>query len=443
MFSKFGFKNYINEGLKSINFYKPTEVQDIIIPKILNGENVIGKSQTGTGKTHAFILPLLQKLNEDLKEVQVTIIVPTRELGNQIYDEINKIIKFSLKPIDLKLFVGGTDRNIELEKLSKNQPQIVIGTIGKLNDLAIKENALKLYTSKYVVVDEVDMVFDLSEIDEIDKVFSVFKDINFMSFSATIPQNVITFLNKYIDKATVIDLIGKNVKKDSIDHIFIPTKNKNKDELLLNLLSSMKPYLALIFANTVKKVDELSLFLSSNGFKVCKITGELEARERKQVLKRLKDGMYQYCVATDIAARGIDITGVSHVINYELPQDVEYYIHRIGRTARFDSTGYAISFYDFLDEAYLNNLKAKGLNYVYMNLKDGVLVPTKERNHKVHKETKEEIAIHKKHPMPKKVKPGYRKKRKEEIKKEIKKEKKERISEMYRKRAMKNRYENR
>ena len=442
MFSKYNFKDYINEGLKNIGFLKPTEIQEEVIPLALDGYNIVGKSQTGTGKTHAFILPILEKLDEKSDDTQAVVIVPTRELGKQIYDEFLKITKYSIDTIDIRLYVGGTDRLQELERLKKSSPQIVIGTIGKLTDLAITENVLKLHEAKMIVIDEADMVFEYSELKDIDKLFSRFQDFQVMSFSATIPTNLKNFLDKYLESALFIDLVGKNVKKDNIKHVFIPTKNKNKDILLCDLLKTFNPYLALIFANTVKKVDEISLMLAQNGFKVGKLSGELEPRERKQVLKRIKDGVYQYVVCSDIAARGMDIIGVSHVINYELPTEVEYYIHRIGRTARFDSTGIAISFYDYDDESYLKKLKEKGLSYEFMLLKDGELKPTKERNNKPKKESEAVIAIHKKHPMPKKVKPGYRKKRNEVIQKEIKKEKKARISEMYRKRAQKNRYQN-
>ena len=441
-FMDYNFKEYIYRGLEAIKFKNPTDIQQIVIPKALSGINIIGKSQTGTGKTHAFLLPLLQKLDESLDEVQIVIIVPTRELGGQIYEELNKLTKFSDTAIDARLYVGGTDRNEELERLKKSQPQIVIGTIGKISDLAIASNTLKIHTAKYVVIDEADMVFEMQELVDIDKVFGRFQDIQVLSFSATIPQSLITFLNRYITNNEVIDLIGKKVQKESIEHLFIPTKNKSKDELLCELLKMLQPYLALIFANTVKKVDEIALMLAENGFKITKITGDLEPRERKQVIKRIKDGVYQYVVCSDIAARGMDIVGVSHVINYEMPDDIEYYIHRIGRTARFDSSGQAISFYDYEDENYLKKLVSKGLSYKFVNLKNGELIATRERNVKIKKETAAEVAIHKKHPVPKKVKPGYKKKRKEVIEKEIKKEKRARISEIYRRRAKKN-YENR
>ena len=146
-FNIYNFKEYIYKGLESINFLAPTEIQSKIIPLALTNCNIIGKSQTGTGKTHSFILPILQKINEDINEVQATIVVPTRELAGQIFDDFQDIIKYSDKKIDIRMFVGGTNRNAEIDKLNKSQPQIVIGTVGKLKDLASDNNLLKIYTS--------------------------------------------------------------------------------------------------------------------------------------------------------------------------------------------------------------------------------------------------------------------------------------------------------
>ena len=430
-FNIYNFKEYIYKGLESINFLAPTEIQSKIIPLALTNCNIIGKSQTGTGKTHSFILPILQKINEDINEVQATIVVPTRELAGQIFDDFQDIIKYSDKKIDIRMFVGGTNRNAEIDKLNKSQPQIVIGTVGKLKDLASDNNLLKIYTSKIVVIDEADMVLELSEIEDVDSVFSRFKDSQYLSFSATFTNDLVNFINKYISNNKYIDLVGNTPLKESINHVFIPTKNKNKDDVLCDLLNVVKPYLALIFANTVEKVDEISKMLSEKGFKVGKITGNLEPRERKQVIRRIKDGLYQYVVCSDIASRGMDINGVSHIINYELPKEIEYYIHRIGRTARFESTGMAISFYDYDDYAYLNKLSSKKITYEFMTITNGELVVTNTRNYGGKQMKTSEIAIHKKHPLGKKVKPGYRKKRNEVIKKEVRELKRKKIDSKY------------
>lgn len=437
-FKNFKFKEFINKGLQAIGFITPTEIQKIVIPKALKYQSIIGKSATGTGKTHAFILPILQNLTDETY-VQAVIISPTRELAQQLFTELNKLIEFN-PSIDARIYVGGTNRDAEIKRLEKSQPQIVVGTIGKIKDLAIDENVLKIHRARTVVIDEADMVFEANEMEEVDKIFSVFtQDVQMLTFSATIPNDLIKFLNKYLSKCELIDITNKAISKDSIEHVFIPTKNKDKNELLLTLLNSFNPFLALIFANTKTKVDEIAEYLSNNNIRLLKLTGDLEARERKQVLKRIKDGQVQFVVASDIASRGIDIHGVSHVINYELPDDIEFYIHRTGRTARHDFDGVAISFYDYEDDLYIEKLKNKGLTCKYKTIKDGQLVPTKERNYRIKsKETLEiEAQVHKKYPVPKKVKPGYKKKRKALITKELKQIKKARISEMYRKRNKK------
>lgn len=439
-FANYDLKPYINEGLRNIEFYETTEIQSIVIPKIMNKENVICKSNTGTGKTHAFIIPMLQNLDEEDKSIQATIICPTRELCEQIFKEINKIIKYNSE-IDCRMYIGGTDREQEIKRLEKSQPQIVIGTIGKINDLAVNNNYLKIHTSSIVVIDEADMVFEDNDLEEVDKVFTKFSEnIEIALFSATMSNEVIKFINHYLKKCEVINITNKKeLIKSEINHAFIPTKNQDKFELLISILKTFNPYLCLIFANTKEKVNEIAAFLADSGITVGKLTGDLQPRERKQVLKRIKDGAFKYVVCSDIASRGLDITGVSHVINFELPKDIDFFIHRVGRTARYHLDGVAISFYDYEDDVYINNLRRKGLTCTYMALKEGVLKETSKRNRppKSKKVVKIEEELHLKTPMPKKVKPGYKKKRNEKIKKELRKMKRKSIDSMYHKKGHK------
>ena len=436
-FTNLNLKDYINEGLRNIEFYETTEIQSIVIPKILRHENVICRSHTGTGKTHAFIIPMLENLDEDNKDVQATIICPTRELCEQIYNEVNKIIKYN-KDIDCRMFIGGSDRDQEIKRLEKSQPQIVIGTVGKIKDLAVDNNYLRIHTSSLVVIDEADMVFEDSNLEEVESVFNKFyADIEIALFSATMSAEVIKFVNKYLKKCEVIDITDKNqLTKSEINHIFIPTKTMDKNQLLLDLLKTFTPYLVLIFANTKEKVHDIAAFLADNGIVCTKLTGDLQPRERKQVLKRIKDGAYKYVVCSDIASRGLDIEGVSHVINYELPKDIDFFIHRVGRTARYHLDGVAISFYDYEDDDYIKKLRNKGLTCTYMELKDGVLKETSRRNRppKPRHVLKIEEELHLKTPMPKKVKPGYRKKRNKDIKRKLQAMKRQKIDSLYYKR---------
>jgi len=440
-FTDYKFKSYIQKALQEINFFEPTPIQELTIERALKKESLIIESATGSGKTHAFLLPVFQKLNEADESVQAVIISPTRELANQLFEVASQIAKHSEKEIFIMKLTGGTDREKEVNRLQKSQPHIVIGTIGRIVDLAIDSNVLKIHNANMVVIDEADMVFTHKEILEVDKIMGKIQGFpQFLIFSATIPKGLRQFLNKYLENVQAITIQETNLTTTNIEHYMLQCKAKKKDDVLLTLLENINPYLAIIFVNTKEEVERLALFLAENGYKVGKIHGSMEDRNRKQMLKRINNLEFKYVVASDIVARGIDIEGVSHVINYDLPKDVEFYIHRTGRTARFNNTGYAYSLYAYEDDSYIKLLQAKGLKPKFIKINKGEIIEVKFFVKKELSKTQEIIQrVHRETPLPKKVKPGYKKKRKEEIEKKIKKEKKARISEIYRQRAAKER----
>lgn len=440
-FTDYKFKSYIQKALQEINFFEPTPIQELTIERALKKESLIIESATGSGKTHAFLLPVFQKLNEADESVQAVIISPTRELANQLFEVASQIAKHSEKEIFIMKLTGGTDREKEVNRLQKSQPHIVIGTIGRIVDLAIDSNVLKIHNANMVVIDEADMVFTHKEILEVDKIMGKIQGFpQFLIFSATIPKGLRQFLNKYLENVQAITIQETNLTTTNIEHYMLQCKAKKKDDVLLTLLENINPYLAIIFVNTKEEVERLALFLAENGYKVGKIHGSMEDRNRKQMLKRINNLEFKYIVASDIVARGIDIEGVSHVINYDLPKDVEFYIHRTGRTARFNNTGYAYSLYAYEDDSYIKLLQAKGLKPKFIKINKGEIIEVKFFVKKELSKTQEIIQrVHRETPLPKKVKPGYKKKRKEEIEKKIKKEKKARISEIYRQRAAKER----
>ena len=440
-FTDYKFKSYIQKALQEINFFEPTPSQELTIERALKKESLIIESATGSGKTHAFLLPVFQKLNEADESVQAVIISPTRELANQLFEVASQIAKHSEKEIFIMKLTGGTDREKEVNRLQKSQPHIVIGTIGRIVDLAIDSNVLKIHNANIVVIDEADMVFTHKEILEVDKIMGKIQGFpQFLIFSATIPKGLRQFLNKYLENVQAITIQETNLTTTNIEHYMLQCKAKKKDDVLLTLLENINPYLAIIFVNTKEEVERLALFLAENGYKVGKIHGSMEDRNRKQMLKRINNLEFKYVVASDIVARGIDIEGVSHVINYDLPKDVEFYIHRTGRTARFNNTGYAYSLYAYEDDSYIKLLQAKGLKPKFIKINKGEIIEVKFFVKKELSKTQEIIQrVHRETPLPKKVKPGYKKKRKEEIEKKIKKEKKARISEIYRQRAAKER----
>ena len=431
-FKEYNFKSYIQDALKRLSFDEPTLVQEKVIPEALKKNSLVVESATGSGKTHAFLLPIFQNLDENNKNVQAVILSPTRELAAQLFNVAKEIVEGT--EVDVRLFIGGQNRETEIKRLSSSQPQVVIGTLGRISDLAIKANVLKIYQANTLVVDEADMVFDEKDLVEVDKVISLIQDEpQFLVFSATMPKSLRIFVNKYLSGVDEIIIEEKSLTKEAIEHVMIPCKARAKEEVLLELLETITPYMAIIFANTKEKVDHLSSFLASNNYKVAKIHGDLDERERKQILKRIHDLKYQYIVASDIAARGIDIEGISDVINFDLPKDTEFYIHRSGRTARYEATGRVFSLYTYDTENYVDELKKKGLNPIFMKIVDHELIQTKlpkSRNLTVVQEA--EAALHQKYKLPKKVKPGYKKKRMEKINKELRKVKRSRVEEIYR-----------
>ena len=436
-FKDFHFREFIYKALEEINFTDPTLVQTKVLPKAIKGQSLMVESATGSGKTHSFMMPIFQTIDVNDRSCQAVIISPTRELAEQLYNVAVQIAKHSKPEISIAKVIGGIDRDTELKRYERLEPQIVIGTVGRIHDLVITSNVLKIHNAKTIVIDEADMIFEEKEIQEVDHIMGKIQNMpQFLIFSATISKGLRAFLNKYLQNIETIILEEKNLTKDNIEHLMLQCKAKQKEHVLLDLLQVINPYLAIIFVNKKDKVESLSMMLAENGFKVGKIHGAMDDRDRKQMLRRIKNLEFKYVVASDIAARGIDIEGVSHVINFDLPVDIEFYIHRTGRTARFNNTGTAISLYAYDDDAYVNGLREKGLVVKFVKLVDGELVPTKLVKRSGHSFVRDiETKVHQQVRMPKKVKPGYKKKRKAEIDKKIRKAKREYISEIYKRKA--------
>ncbi|ERJ13813.1 DEAD/DEAH box helicase [Haloplasma contractile] len=425
-FKDFGFKPFIYDALNALKFEEPTKIQQEVIPLIQKGKDVIGQSQTGSGKSHAFLLPLINELVPNKGEVQYVITTPTRELAEQIHNMTTEIVKHSEVDFKVKRYVGGRDRDKELAWLENNQPDIVIGTPGRIWDLSIKEKKLLIYKTKYFVVDEADMTLEAGFLKEIDNMAGTMdENLQMMVFSATIPEQLKPFLKKYMKVPIHIDLTDQNVTPVKLVHNLMPTRNRDKNKMLINIFNVINPFLAIIFTNTRKDASEVANFLRDKGMKVGEIHGDLTSRNRSRMMREIRDLKYQYIVATDIAARGIDIEGVSHIINYSLPSDPEFYIHRSGRTSRKNTEGLVISLYDREDDDYLSRLEKRGIKFNYIDISKKEFVPTKERNKRKTREKKEMSEIEKKArgkvKKKKRVAPGYKKKYKWKVENEMKK----------------------
>ena len=415
-FERFNLKPFIIESVKELGFFEPTEIQERLIPTVLKGDSVIGQSQTGTGKTHAYLLPMIQKVNPYKEAVQAIITAPTRELAAQIYQEVLKITKNSEEEIAVRLYIGGTDKQRTIEKL-KHQPHIVVGTPGRINDL-VKEQALFVHSAPILIIDEADLMLEMGFLEDVDQIASRMAEaLQMLIFSATIPEKLKPFLKKYMENPKYIQVEPKQVTAAKIEHYLLPARHRNKLELVFQALETFNPYLAIVFTNTKKKADEVADRLMGKGLKVGRIHGGLSPRERKQMMKQILDLDYQYIVATDLAARGIDIQGISHVINYELPSDLDFYIHRVGRTARAGYSGIALTIYEDRDEDALNKLENKGIEFRHCDLHDHEWVDLGDRNKRnKRKRQVNEIDLKAKSIIkkPKKVKPGYKKKLQQE-----------------------------
>lgn len=421
-FAQFGFKPFIDAALKEIGFKEPTEVQARLIPLILKRRSVVGQSQTGSGKTHTFLLPIFQTIDPELTEVQAVITTPSRELAYQIYDAAKQIAKHSEKEILVHNYVGGTDKQRQIEKLEHRQPQIVIGTPGRVLDL-MKSQALDVHNASVLVVDEADMTLDLGFLKETDAIASAMpKELQMMVFSATIPDKLKPFLRKYMTDPIVEVVENKNVISPTIDNWLISTKGRDRNQLIYQLLTMGQPYLALVFANTKERVDDLTRYLRSQGLRVAKIHGGILPRERKRTMREIQNMEYQFVVATDLAARGIDIEGVSQVINDDIPEDLEFFIHRVGRTGRNGMEGTAITLYAPSEDKMIAELENLGISFEEKKLSNGELVASYDRNRRFKRRTRSNkldpkiVGMVKKE--KKKRKPGYKNKIKRAIKRD-------------------------
>lgn len=413
-FEGFAFQPFIYQALQDKNFTEPTEVQEKLIPVIKKGTSVVGQSQTGSGKTHTFLLPLMNKIKPNKDEVQVVITAPSRELATQIYQAAKQIAQFSTPEVRVTNFVGGTDKQRQLDRLKNQQPHVVIGTPGRILDM-MNEKALAVHTAFAFVIDEADMTLDMGFLAEVDQIAGRLPEkLQMLVFSATIPEKLRPFLKKYMENPLIEEIRPKAVISETIDNWLIPTKGKNTNALIYDLLTIGHPYLAIVFANTKTRVDEITDYLREQGLKVAKIHGDITPRERKRVMRQVQNLDFQYVVATDLAARGIDIEGVSHVINTEIPDDLDFFIHRVGRTGRNQLSGTAITLYGPSDEESIAAIEDLGVTFKPKEIKQGEIVDSYDRNRRKKREkNRDELDPTLKGLVKKKkknIKPGYKKK---------------------------------
>jgi len=403
--------------IKAIGFKMPTLIQEAIIPDILKGEDVVGISRTGSGKTHAYLIPVMEKADVESEQIQAVITAPTRELAMQIYAQAKKMCLFK-KGLRIRLYAGGTDRNREIKQLNREQPHIVIGTPGKIRDLFLDEGLLRLDQAQMLIIDEADMTLEYGFLDTIDAFAGHMREnLQMICFSATIPDQLKPFLKRYMHRPQIVRIEDSVTKKAQIRHILVPCYHHTYVQTVLRILPGFQPYVCLIFANSRKEATEIAEELREHHLAVTELHGDLSSRKRRQAMKQLSMAQNTYVVATDLAARGIDVAEVTHVISCGFPKDLKYYIHRAGRTGRMDADGVCYALYRESDEAAVRSLMKQGIHFEHMRFHGGgwqVLRPFGQKHSEKDSRMKQEISrmMTKKNT---KVKPGYKKKRQSAI----------------------------
>ncbi|MDU5081122.1 ATP-dependent RNA helicase [Tissierella sp. P1] len=332
----------VQKGICDMGFEEMSPIQSQAIPVILEGRDIIGQAQTGTGKTAAFGIPIIERCDPNGNYVQALVLCPTRELSIQVAEEIGKLAKYK-KGISVVPIYGGQPIDRQIKALKKGV-NIVIGTPGRVLD-HIRRRTLKIDNVSMMVLDEADEMFDMGFRDDIALVMNDLKEERqTIFFSATMPPEIMKFAASYQANPEIIKVVHKELTVPKVEQVYFELKQHMKTEILSRLVDMYNPKLTVVFCNTKKKVDELTEELQGRGYFADGLHGDLKQNQRDTVMGKFRKGTIDILIATDVAARGIDVDDVDLVINYDMPQDEEYYVHRIGRTARAGREGKAFSF---------------------------------------------------------------------------------------------------
>lgn len=354
-FTELGINKELDAVLRNNKISEPTTIQELSIPQILKGEDLIGKAQTGTGKTLAFLLPVFEKLNAKDKNTQALVISPTRELAIQIANEAEKLKKY--KNVNITTVYGGSSIEKQTKRLKKGS-QLVIGTPGRIVDL-LKRRRLNLFNLETLVLDEADEIMNMGFIDDVKFIIEKTpKDRQTLLFSATMPKSIKSISKNSTKNPVRVEVKDKPLTEGQIEEVKIRTTDRKKYDDLVNYVNEENPFMAIIFCRTKMRVKNLAIKLKEEGFSVDEIHGDLNQAKREKALKKFRKLETRFLVATDVAARGLDIDGITHVINYDEPEREADYVHRIGRTGRANEKGTAVTFVvqkDFEDRKKRNN----------------------------------------------------------------------------------------
>ena len=355
-FKEFGFKEEINKAIEDLGFKTPMPVQEQAIPTILyNDINLIALAQTGTGKTAAFGLPIINRIDFDNKDVQALVICPTRELCIQIANDLKKYSKY-LKSAKIVPVYGGASIELQIKDLKK-KPQIVVATPGRLNDLLLRKK-IDISSINYMVLDEADEMLNMGFKDDLDNILSATSENkNTYLFSATMPKEVEQIAKEYISNPVRIQIGERNQGSDNVQHFYYLVHQKDRYLALKRIADYYPNIYGIIFCRTKVETQEVADMLIKDGYNADSLHGDLSQAQRDHVMSRFRLRNIQMLVATDVAARGLDVNNLTHVINYELPDELEQYVHRSGRTGRADNQGISIAIINLKEKHKIKKLE--------------------------------------------------------------------------------------
>ena len=341
-FSELNCSKEILRAVEDMGFEEATPIQTMAIPVALAGKDLVGQAQTGTGKTAAFAIPMLENIDLSNKSVQTLVLCPTRELAVQISEEVNRIGKY-MRGLHILPIYGGQDIERQIRGL-RSGAQVIIGTPGRVLD-HLRRKTLKLNKLKMLVLDEADEMLNMGFREDIELVIEeVDHSIQTMLFSATMPKEILNIINKYQKDPEILKVAHTQLSAPSIEQVYLEMKDRDKMEILTRLIDIYNYKLSIVFCNTKKRVDEVTDMLQARGYMCDKIHGDMKQTLRMNVINKFKRGDIEILIATDVAARGLDIDNVEAVFNYDMPTHEEYYVHRIGRTGRAGKEGISFTF---------------------------------------------------------------------------------------------------
>ena len=354
-FSSLGISGELVQALEELNITEPTPIQKQAIPFALEGKDLIAQAQTGTGKTFAFLLPIIENIDITSEYVQALIVTPTRELALQITNEVQKLIAH-LEDVNVLAVYGGQDVEKQLNKLKKNV-QIVIATPGRLLD-HLRRESIDLSNVSFLVLDEADQMLHIGFLPEVESIIAQTSSARqTMLFSATMSVDVKSLAKKHMKNPQTVQIEKKQGPAEKVEQLAVQTTDRGKQGTLIHLIKTQQPFMAVIFCRTKRRVSKLFGILQNEGFLCDELHGDLSQAKRERVMKNFRDAKVQLLVATDVAARGLDVEGVTHVYNYDIPEDSESYIHRIGRTGRAGMDGLAVTLYTANDRSLLSEIE--------------------------------------------------------------------------------------